>query len=608
MVKHNRSEIASEFDRRIDDVIAITNALQLLTRPGIFRDWLATNTRIRNDQQCFDGLKFVFNTLIKRLQHELTMNASLGLTDDFIFNRANFTGVAISKLPNSCEKTIVLKNIDKSAQRVLDSRDWPQLESSMHQFENEILTPFIQLKSLALTNKRFTLTDMYQAITYATMFEIYIFLNDTRRGAPHGYLRMKYDDGTTRYLRKVFKGYKYVVQFLWFNLLGSDFKNSALAQIHRALDWNSFDMYFDVIRAEVIEPLEHRIGTLLGLVPLITIQQAAKSVLAPLILHIPSAPTLSPQEKLEQFFLWYEVELIDASQDTLFNGIPAFVTALLGSIEMKKRVKSSTNTEVIRLIHTEDSHRDYYSYAVLMEVGGLFSDSSGWLLFFDCCYNTGSGRQGLEFCERFISEFTKKGLINIREQRVSKKALLSLMKGYLISATKEEIFNMQNVTSRLQNISDRFDTSRGLLLEFIAFYMYSYLVDNIDAKIAWNYSRLNNQIDVLVRLKNKIVFIECTNYVDTLTEDSNRIKKKAELLCADPKFCTEWAINSLLPVELILFTWDPPPKNLINLILREGVEIIVLSDEINKHPHLVCKGRDKLRHVFERPQVKRSQR
>jgi hypothetical protein len=610
MSESDKSKDFLALDTRVDDLLAITNALQILLRVQSFRNWMETKHSTSDCQKCIEGYMFAFRVLIERLHEEIERDVALGLSSDPVFERAAFTGrIPIYKLPNSCDKTLVLKNIHKKAKAVLKATDWTQIEEAATVFRSAILSPLIKLKSVTAVNPAYShLKSLDEAIRYATMFELYIFLNDTGSGAPHGYPQIVLKDmgdqvskrRKSQYLIRAFTGYKYAVQFMWSQLLGRSFNDSPLSYIHRTRGWDSFDKYFEPIRAEVIQPAELDLGTILGMAALTIIRGSAKEILLPLFDPAPSEPILSEQEELEQLFLWYEIELIDASQDTLFNGAPAFVSALLGSIEIKRRGGDQDKTKVIRLMHPKELHGygNLFSYAVLMDVVGLLSDSSGWLLFFDCCYDTGSGRRGLEYVEQFIREYVDRGLINVQDRQVTKQTLLSLMAGYLISATKKEIQKIQESRSALREIKDRFDTSRGLLLEFVAYYLHSYQVDNEKIRIEWNYTYKKLQIDVIARLNNRLLFVECTNCADKLVNDAKRIRNKAELLWQDGVFRKEWDVDDRLSKEYVLFCWNRPSNSIKRQINNQKVMVRCLSDEFDVHPMLVRKARDKMRHVF----------
>jgi len=158
--------------------------------------------------------------------------------------------------------------------------------------------------------------------------------------------------------------------------------------------------------------------------------------------------------------------------------------------------------------------------------------------------------------------------------------------------------NIHKTRSSLREIEDRFDVSRGLLLEFAACYLYSDLLDKDDSRVEWNYTHLKQQVDVIVKLDNRILFIECTNCADTLIADSKRIKGKAELLWQDSVFRNAWGVDDKSVKECVIFSWDRPSQHIMEQIRSHGSKFICLSDSFNEHPKMVHKSKDNMKHVF----------
>lgn len=180
-------------------------------------------------------------------------------------------------------------------------------------------------------------------------------------------------------------------------------------------------------------------------------------------------------------------------EGTVFNGVATFVSLMSGTVEMKKRIGAGEKVHVIRLVHpTGEPNRHDFSYAILVDVLGILSDYSGWLLFYDCCYNSGSGVQELKFAEQWISDYLHDGLIELTERTVGKDEFRKLMERLLLSTTKQAIFGVEQTRKVLRVASDKFGTSIGLLLELLGYYAFSPSSSEKDMnKIDWNYNRLS---------------------------------------------------------------------------------------------------------------------
>ncbi len=379
------------------------------------------------------GYKLVFNTLFRMLTSELERNISLGLTSDDIFDRATFKGISINKLPNTCEKALLIRNLQYYFNDVISSNSWASLETAMQRLSVEVLAPFNNVKKVSSLNRNCPVREIETAVTYSSMFQTYIFLNDTNRGIPHGYLPAMFDDqeadfgfqfSAARTPGNAFFGYKYAVQFLWYQLLGDKFRNSVVSDIHKTNDWNSFDKYFDKIKSGIIEPLEKSTGGVMGYDFFVLLDRSPRRYFEGLLeKKIPELP-LSAEENFQRVFLWYPIQLVDSS-DYSFSGAPAFISLLMGMIQIKRRSKDKSKAKVVRIIHGGiEEHRRSYSYAILAELSGYISDSSGWLLFYDCCDDRGSTSGLFERVESLLSRYAENDFVEITSIRIEKEKLL----------------------------------------------------------------------------------------------------------------------------------------------------------------------------------------
>jgi len=442
--------MVSPYDTAIGDILGIVNCLRYLGDADKFLAWLRSQHGRLDNSRLFDGYKFTINTLVRMLCNEIANNYSLSLSEDHIFSRARFAGISLTKVPNTCEKSIILRNIYSQIQEVLTTKEWETMKAQYAKFYKEVVRPLDGLELAAIVSPSHGVETIDKAVDYCSMFQTYIFLNDTQRGLPHGYLAPMFEEGRASswvilrrrkdYLNQVFDGYKYSVQFLWHCLLGPRFEEAPVARLHESRDWKQFDQFFEIIRDKMIRPLEAETSTHLGFDPLVILQESPKQVIRSLIEHGPPEPRLSQKDSLDRLFLWYEIQLIDSS-DFDFTGVATFVPLLIGLIERKRQLGSEKKLQLVRLIHGSPiEHRRDYSYAVLVELYGKISDYSGWLLFYDCCSDAGSTSESYRFAEQYISRYLKDGLISISERCVDKKRFLSLMRSHLVSLTREQMY------------------------------------------------------------------------------------------------------------------------------------------------------------------------
>ncbi len=432
------------YDKAIGDFLGVVNCLLIITDVKSYMKWIGEFhftkvEKVENDH--LPGYKLVFNTLFRMLITELERNISLGLTFDDTFDRATFRGLPVNKLPNTCEKTILIKNLQLYFNNVINSNNWASLEAELGKLSVEVLDPFNGAKQLSFVNDDYPIRNIETAINYSSIFQTYIFLNDTNRGIPHGYLPAMIGDEEVTFgfqykvaktLRNAFVGYKYGVQFLWNQLLKDKFKNSVVSDINETNSWDSFDKYFDKIKSEIIAPIEKSSGGVIGYDYFILLEQSPGILFQDLLKETIPEIQLSTEEYLKRVFLWYPIQLVDSS-DYSFSGIPAFLPLLMGMIQVKRRSKNKSKAKVVRITHGGiEEHRRSYSYAVLSELSGYISDSSGWLLFYDCCDDRGSTSGLYRDVETLLNRYANNNYIDIDNIGIEKQRFLDLISETLV--------------------------------------------------------------------------------------------------------------------------------------------------------------------------------
>ncbi len=443
----------------VGNILAMINCIGILGQVKAFSDWVSKNHHVELDKELLEGYKFTFDVLFGRLFDEIGLNSSLNLKEDMWLSRALFAGIPISKVPNNSEKAVLLRNIYCSANNILRARDSEEIITCFDVFLEKVLARFRSLSELATASPTYSVKNAEEALTYASIFEIYIFLNDTRRGRPHGLPLSWYNkeiplfwesrrEGRA-YFKYVFKGYKYALQFLWYQLLKDNYNASVLVHLGEAKNWAELDEFFDKIRESIIAPLERQTKAEFGFDSILLVHLSGKDIFGRLIQNGPPEKRLTKKDSIDRLFFWHDIELIDAS-DFGFNGVASFVPALVGSVQIRKDLKSNDKIHIIKLVHPPEdtSERHDFSYGIFISVGSTtgLSDASGWLLFYDCCSDRGSASSGYKFAEDWLSRYAKKGIVDMQEMIVGKKQFLKLMKHRLISMTKEEMFSLEGRT------------------------------------------------------------------------------------------------------------------------------------------------------------------
>ena len=589
-------------DNGIGCLLGTIKAIRLMCQSEKFRTWLMSVHRGSDDDIIFEGYKFAVKTLLRVLHGAIAYDMALKLEEDTLLVRARFHGTLLAELPNSCEKTILLKNVQAEAESLLQAQKWGDFESQFSHLAKSTLQPLEKLSSISVLRPGLTEMNMDKALQYAAHFQVYLFLNDTHRGLPHGYPQSMLEDKVFQgrgqidreHLERVYPGYKFALQFLWQEFLDSGFAATSLVQLHKAQNWQEFDEYFRTIQSELIEPMEIQIGKSLdNFDSLIILKGSAKQVLKELLISHAQEPKLNKKQELQRKFLWYDIELVDASS-TIFNGVLTFISLLVGAVEMRRNLSNPDKLSVVRLIHPAGGpDRRDYSYGILLEEYGSMglTDYSGWLLFYDCCGDY-SGFAGSEHAraEFYIQRYEKLGKIVVIEHTIDKKMFIQLMKQNLLSATKDVIFRSVQTGDRLAEAYSSLGPARGLLLEAVSYYIFGRSLNAESRRTEWAWEVGGREIDVVIQHGDDLTIIECEKpslQSENASAIVQELRHKASLFSKDKNSMNQWKLTKHTKIKLVYAPWNRPSREAIEYLLRNGVEIEILSEATQKLPHSI---------------------
>lgn len=572
------------------DILGIVHLLSLATDVVGFKEWLVAQRGSEETAQVLRGYVFGLGTLLRLLHMAIEFDFSLKLTEDFTYTRARFYGAPIAEVPNSCQKAILLRNINKASRQLLGTKSWSQMEPNAKEFTEAVLAPFQKLSLVSKLRLPEITPDHATALNFIAQWHMHLFLHDTRRGYPHGYRQpMLNDNLSSERLAEVFEGYKLTVQYLWFKLLGDGFIHSITAEIHKAPDWKRFDEYYRPVQHELIDPKEKLTGLYGGFNTLLVVRAGAKRVITELLEPKVKEQPLSLEKELQREFLWYDIELVDASS-TIFNGVMAFVSVLNGVIVFRERFGNPDLVLVMRIKHPAGGTirgrpKLDYSYGVLMEGRGSFGigDYSGWLLFYDCCGDY-SGFAGSQYAmaEKEIMQHLKQKTIEVHEITVEKDEFLKLMQAKLLSTTKDVMQEAIQTRSNLRSVENRLGASCGLLVELLGMRHY-YRTSPGSARIEWSYERLGQEIDLIVGTDEFMTFVECKKPgISDPVDQVKKLRDKVNVLLGSEEFEKEWRISSQTKKVFVFATWERPQPDVFTKLQSRGVDVIILSSESEK--------------------------
>jgi hypothetical protein len=242
---------------------------------------------------------------------------------------------------------------------------------------------------------------------------------------------------------------------------------------------------------------------------------------------------LSVCEKIKFNLLWYDVELLDSSQEAIFNGVPAFLTLLTGSIQLKQKFANGEEAIICKFIHPSGDGNNDYTYGVLVESQSGFglSDYSGWILCYDCCGDDDAfSGFGHDFIETLLTDYKKQKKIFLREMVIEKAKFKKCVKSLIIEGlkTRSELRTLKYAKPD-RILVEKLQSARGLIPEFLTYYVQS---QRNPGKIDWNIKENNGQLDVPCDFDNQFLLIECKLDPNTLRLDKefSDLKRKLQSL------------------------------------------------------------------------------
>jgi hypothetical protein len=150
--------------------------------------------------------------------------------------------------------------------------------------------------------------------------------------------------------------------------------------------WSALDRFYRPIQDQILKPREDALKVALGITRLLVLKGYRKKLLKDLLdsSKIADADYLAKNDRnsikkqLAFKMLWYGANVLDTER--VFNGVPAFASNLLGSVELARAFRSSEPVKVIKFKHPAGMENQFnYSFAIFVPANTSFgiSDYSG---------------------------------------------------------------------------------------------------------------------------------------------------------------------------------------------------------------------------------------
>ena len=570
-----------------DGFFSFYNILKIITDVDDFRKWLKIKHGLLNDECIFNGYIFFLDTCFRCFLDEVLTENSFDLYEDYTLYRAKFVGIEINNVPNTCEKIIFAKNIWKLTQNVIESSGWDEVKLSIDKMSHlfDLISNIFEKEVVSTID-----LDKDESLNAMSIINAHIDLNDLQRSIPLGYLANPLFETRLdlNHFENNYFGYAYSLQYLWYKLLkDEDYEKSSLNDMYKAHkiysnkssnqnylfqnagidpseeNWIALDAFFNIVQKEIVEPLETKINQNLGIKSVLKINKIHKDELMVYLLknrledpsYMQKEDLDSVFQKLDYYFYWYNIDTLDNKHYSVFNGVPAFTSILIGHAK-KREYYDSDKVCVLRIKHPTGRKNAYdYSYGILIQAFSNtgFADYSGWLIFFSCATNhSGFGGSLHNEAERFIKKFIDDKSLNVREIIIDK----SLFREYLEykkrpqdldenTYTESNFIHNKFIVSEIKSQESRFlGDAKGKLFEYI---YYNWLAENRGIKPVSLLSDIminKEQVDVYLETENKIHIFECKVAIHGTNMDKiiKQIKRKKEAFEKSNKNINIWIV------------------------------------------------------------------
>lgn len=443
----SKKDFTSPREHDVGDVYASVRILSILTNLADFRQWLREEKEIQDSEQLVRGTGFFFEVALLSLALSVRFDSSLGLTESLAFSRADFHGdIDIEEVPNDCEKTVLLKRIKSTQKSVRKCKSWNELERVLPDIRS-LIDPIREVVE-EHASPRLNLS-LQEAKDFVTKRHLFVFFQESERGLPKVCLLsplLPYRRGSV-FFAEVFSYYVLCLEYVWKDILGATFENSKMSKIQEELpefrplaerhlsaeeswfddpllrelsdlvevpaerreeaddrlsarereglvSWLALDRLSNNAYHEELVPLEKSLGSASWTLPALTIAEVDKSILEGLFSkdgisepsYFSGKDWESKRRLLDFHFLWYPMEVLESGITKIFNGVPAFLSVVMGACRLRDSFGGDSPIEIRVFKHPVRKFEEgfEYSYAVLIEVHGALSDHSGWLVFNDC--------------------------------------------------------------------------------------------------------------------------------------------------------------------------------------------------------------------------------
>lgn len=594
-------------------LLPIFELLKLAGDTKEFQGWYLEQYKKQPYTQLFHGYKYFIEGCLHIIFDATAEEEFAGMKNDIQLNRAIAQWIPIKKFNITCNKTIFLRNVYHKIKTVLKSKDFEELEITVKEFNQSVVSPFqnlFQQNAVLKTNSPVSNDEMLHLLVLS---KLYLYFNQIKGGSPVAHISFLAGTipSTSEKYKNAFEGYKYCLQFVWYKVLGKKkYRPSCLANLHTADSWKTYiygepeisgeidmlllskeyelakqtclDSYFDRIKEEIIRPAERKYSSDISFLDGywdFSSKATDKKYFSNLLNKDESGINIcemNDADKIEESLFWLPLEVVDASSGSSHNGVAAFNTMLAGTVALFRKSSEYKKCHVAKFKHSQPDTGSTYSYAILVDTKSAADHyHSGWLIYYDCC-NDYSGFSSSQYrsAEKLIAKYLQEGKLEIRELEIDLKSFTNFVSHYLPKAANGHIITPEEMEKKLNEIKlehrQTWSDIKGLIIEWLAYYFYANKYQ--DGKIKWNIDKQVGEIDVFVETKDENKLIECkyqpNNYNMKIECKKLLSKVKEKSKKADKNFKAEF------------WFWDSPSLQNEKILAEHNIKFIVLNNNV----------------------------
>lgn len=542
-------------------IIPALQTISILGDTNRFINWLEENHPTVNTTYLFDGFQFSIVCCLNTFIYGIEVDQSLGLESDFYFQRATESKIPLVELQLTCPKACFLFNLQLYIKGITRAKNYTSLQDALLLLKEPVIDSFDYIFQEFLETRSEKL-DKANAQKLNLINFAHTYLLQIGNNGPYA---NSLNTLSAQWLKKerldhLLPGYKYAIEFLWHEILGSEFFHSThLPFLHEVDSWknynlnstqnhndelfsltkdtfnleeqNCLDSYFYWVQKEVTNKQEVKFGfPIYSINQYVSIRKGKESFCKYFknLSQMPQTrpmPALSPEQKITEALYWYPFEIVDTTRNDLFFGASAFNTMLIGTASLFNSEQSELPKVIVaRFIHPHKEKGKYdYSYGILIDTkSASYHYHCGWIIYKDVCGNySGFSNGEREKMEEIITTYSNEGTVEVRELRIPMKDFERFLVQY---AHREEIMDIKEENRQLRNSIQILKSNYFELFTYQTF--HNQFGNEFNYHINIGQKSSEGEKDIVLFNDKKVILVECK--LNVRNYDIQTIKQKLD--------------------------------------------------------------------------------